>query len=221
MIHLDPRTKLYLLILSNLLLFFHVSFRCEVILMIFFLLPFYFSSKKILGIRLSITYFILVLLDIYLVPIADGIVLNWIGLLASGVRMMFPCLVTGAYAFSTTTVSEFVLALRKMHIPEEVIIPCMVVIRFFPTIKEDYAQIKNAMAIRGIGGDWFHPMERLEYVIIPLLMNSNNVSEDLTVAALTKGIGIEGKHTSLTKIEMTWIDFTYMILCTVILIVLR
>lgn len=219
MIKLDPRTKLYLLILGNLLLFFHVSLTCEIIMMCFFLLPFYFSTKKAMGVRLTVTYFVLVLLDLFLVPIADGILLNWIGLLASGIRMMFPCLVTGAYAFATTSVSEFVCALRFMHVPEEIIIPCMVVIRFFPTIKEDYAQIKNAMAIRGIGGDWLHPMQRLEYVIIPLLMNSNNVSEDLTVAALTKGIGIEGNHTSLISIHMTWLDYVYIFLCIAILFV--
>ena len=30
------------------------------------------------------------------------------------------------------------------------VIPCVVVIRFFPTIAEDYRQIRNAMALRGI-----------------------------------------------------------------------
>ena len=48
--------------------------------------------------------------------------------------MMMPCFITGAYAFSTTRVSEFVCALRRMRVPESVAIPCMVVIRFFPTI---------------------------------------------------------------------------------------
>lgn len=219
MMKLDPRTKLYLLLLGNLLLFFHVSLTYEIILMCFFLFPFYFSPKKALGIRLTVTYFALVILDLFLVPIANGIILNWIGLLASGVRMMYPCLVTGAYAFATTYISEFVCALRLMHVPEEVVIPCMVVIRFFPTIKEDYVQIKNAMAIRGVYGDWLHPMQKLEYIIIPLLMNSNNVSEDLTVAALTKGIGIKGKHTSLVHICMTRLDYAYIIACTLILIV--
>ena len=43
-----------------------------------------------------------------------------------------------------------------MHVPEAVVIPCVVVIRFFPTIAEDYRQIRNAMALRGIssGGSW-------------------------------------------------------------------
>ena len=133
--------------------------------------------------------------------------------------MMLPCIVTGAYAFATTGVSEFVCALRKMKVPEAIIIPCMVVIRFFPTIREDYTQIRNAMKFRGGSSGktnmLFHPMRNLEYVLIPLLMNSNNVSQDLSVAALTKGIGMEGIHTSITEIRFRWVDAAYMIVCTI------
>ena len=121
------------------------------------------------------------------------------------------------YCDSTTSVSEFVCALRKMKVPEAVVIPCMVVVRFFPTVKEDYRQIRNSMELRGIGGTAFnavcHPMRRLEYVVIPLLMNSNNVAQDLSVAALTKGLGIEGEHTSMTQIRMSTLDYIYMAVC--------
>ena len=56
-------------------------------------------------------------------------------------------------------------------------------------------------------------MRRLEYVVIPLLMNSNNVAQDLSVAALTKGLGIEGEHTSMTQIRMSTLDYIYMAVC--------
>ena len=64
--------------------------------------------------------------------------------------MMMPCFITDAYAFSTTRVSEFVCALRRMRVPESVAIPCMVVIRFFPTIGRDYQRTRDAMALRGL-----------------------------------------------------------------------
>lgn len=46
-------------------------------------------------------------------------------------------------------------------------------------------------------------------------MNSNNVSQDLSVAALTKGIGMEGVHTSITEIRFRRMDALYMAVCTV------
>ena len=78
--------------------------------------------------------------------------------LAVGVTMMLPCFITGAYTFTTTSASAFICAMRRMRVPEAVVIPCVVVIRFFPTIAEDYRQIRNAMALRGIasgGWGWF------------------------------------------------------------------
>ena len=215
---LDPRSKLYMLIIGNLMLFFHVNLRTELVLMLFFLAPFFFSKEWKRGIRLGVTYFILLAADMWLVPVAGGFVLDWVSLLAVGIRMILPCIVTGVYAFTTTSVSEFVCAMRKMKIPEAVVIPCMVVVRFFPTVREDYRQIKNSIRLRGIGGGMMgavcHPMKKLEYVVIPLLMNSNNVAQDLSVAALTKGLGIEGKHTSVTRIRMGVFDYAYMLMCT-------
>ncbi len=216
-LRLDPRTKLFMLLLGNLLLFFHVNLITEVILMVCFFVPFVLSGKWKNALRLAITYLVLLAADIWLVPVAGGVALSFVSLLAVGIRMMFPCLLTGAYAFTTTSVSEFVCALRKMKVPEAVVIPCMVVIRFFPTVREGYRQIKNSLELRGIGGTAMdavrHPMKRLEYVVIPLLMNSNNVAQDLSVAALTKGLGMEGEHTSMTQIRMRAVDYVYMVVC--------
>ncbi len=207
MIQLDPRTKLYLLVLSNLLLLFHVSLVCEVIFTTMILVLLLCSKKYKTGIRLALIYYILVLLEVVLVPhVGKEILTNLLSLVTVGIRMILPCIYTGLYAFTTTSVSELVCAMRKMHIPETIIIPCMVVIRFFPTVKEDYQNIKNAMALRGIDCSLRHPFTSLEYMIIPLLMNSNNVTQDLSIAAITKGIGIQGKHTCRKEIHFSCSD---------------
>ena len=83
-------------------------------------------------------YSVLVGFDFFLIPVADGIVLNVISLFSVGIRMMLPCVISGAYTFSTTSVGEMVCALRKLKISETIIVPCVTVIRFFPTIGEDY-----------------------------------------------------------------------------------
>lgn len=216
--NLDPRCKLYMLLIGNLMLFFHVNLQTEIVLMVLFLAPFFLGNAWKRGIRLGAVYFALLAADIWLVPMADGLVAEWLSLLAVGIRMLLPCIVTGAYAFTTTSVSGFVCAMRKMKLSEAVVIPCMVVVRFFPTVREDYRQIKNSIRLRGIGGGVggavCHPMRKLEYVVIPLLMNSNNVAQDLSVAALTKGLGRYGTHTSMTQIGMGIFDYLYMLICT-------
>ena len=93
------------------------------------------------------------------------------------------------------------------------------VIRFFPTVGEDYRQIRAAMALRGIAeGEaalLLHPAQSLEYILMPLLMNGNNVAQDLSVAALTKGIGLPGRHTSMTAAVPEGVRiFSIPLLCT-------
>ena len=216
---MDPRAKLYLLLLANLMLFFHVGTGAEAVATGLFLLLFFLSGHTRTGIRLSVVYFGLLAIDLFVVPLAgEGILLNLLSLVSVGIRMMLPCIITGAYAFSTTTVGELTSALRRMHVPESVIIPCAVVVRFFPTVQEDYHQIHNAMALHGIaegkGALLLHPMQSLEYILMPLLMNGNNVAQDLSVAALTKGIGLPGTHTCMTELHLTVWDFIYPALCT-------
>ena len=92
------------------------------------------------------------------------------------------------------------------------------VIRFFPTVGEDYRQIRAAMALRGIAEGkaalLLHPAQSLEYILMPLLMNGNNVAQDLSVAALTKGIGLPGRHTSMIELCPKAADILYSLLCT-------
>ncbi|RSX52600.1 energy-coupling factor transporter transmembrane component T [Bifidobacterium callimiconis] len=214
---LDPRTKLFMLLLANLLLFFHVHTHTEIMLVALTLLPMLPAGRWRMALRLGVTYAVLVAVS-YLVPAdSPNPWLHLLALLAVGLRMMMPCFITGAYAFSTTRTSEFVCAMRRMHVPETIVIPCMVVIRFFPTIVQDYRQIRAAMALRGVAEGRFalvrHPMQSLEYVLVPLMMNAANVAQDLSVAALTKGLGRPGTHTSLTMIRMRPLDWLTMIVC--------
>lgn len=216
---LDPRTKLFLLLLANLMLFFHANTLTEAIMTTLFILPLFWAGKHRTGLRLLAIYAALLAVDFFLIPVASGFLLNVVSLFSVGIRMLLPCIITGAYAFTTTTIGEFVCAMRRLRLPEGVIIPCMVVLRFFPTIREDYRQIRSAMALRGIAEGSAallrHPAQSLEYIIIPLLMNGTNVSQDLSVAALTKGISLPGRHTCMTEIRMTAWDYGYMLICTI------
>lgn len=51
----------------------------------------------------------------------------------------------GYITVRTTTVSEFVASMKKLHLPEQIIIPMSVIFRFFPTVVEEYNAIGDAM----------------------------------------------------------------------------
>ncbi|MBW3090173.1 energy-coupling factor transporter transmembrane component T [Bifidobacterium miconisargentati] len=219
---LDPRTKLFLLLTANLMLFFHVTLTTQIIMVVLFLVPLTAAGRWRLTANFAVLYAVLTALGL-LDPEALGLPwLHVVSALAVGATMMLPCFMTGAYAFTTTSASAFICAMRRMRVPETVVIPCVVVIRFFPTIAEDYRQIRNAMALRGIAsGGWGlvrHPAQSLEYILIPLLMNATTVAQDLSVAALTKGLGREGEHTSRTLIRLRAMDWLAMVAVVIPLI---
>ena len=217
-VRLDPRAKLYLLVLSNLTLFFHIHLKAEVMLTALLLALFFLSGKIKTGVRRTALYGAMLAADRFLIPVARGFWMNLLALFSVGIRMMLPCIISGAYAFSTTTAGELVCALRRLHISETIVIPCVTVIRFFPTIAQDYRQIRSAMAFRAVAPGWGsllrHPARSLEYILMPLLMNSTTVAQDLSIAAMTKGISLPGRHTSMVQLRMTGLDWGYMALCT-------
>ena len=59
---MDPRAKLYLLLLANLMLFFHVSLAAEAIMAALFLLLFFLSGRYAAGLRLTAIYGVLLAL---------------------------------------------------------------------------------------------------------------------------------------------------------------
>ncbi len=218
---LDPRAKLYLLLLSNLLLFFHVGMIVEVVVVTVLLITLCAAGRYVAGVRMAVIY-VLLLAGTWISLTADNMWLHMLGLLSVGLRMIMPCLIAGVYAFTTTSVSEFVCVMRRMRVPETLIIPCVVCIRFFPTIRLNYRRIRRAMALRGIAREPFalvcHPARTLEYILMPLLMNATSVAQDLSIAALTKGLGLDNTHTCMTQIRMRLIDWLAMLICTVLLV---
>ena len=114
-LRLDPRAKLYLLVLGNLTLFLHVSLATE-LLLVSILLSLYFLSGKIKsGIRMTAVHAMLVSIDIFVIPIAEGLALNVLSLVSRGIRMMLPRVISGGYAFSTTTVRCWIAAILSVH----------------------------------------------------------------------------------------------------------
>ena len=138
----DPRTKLFLTVTVSTIMitggtggFMNLVRPCLMACPIVFLL---LSRKWGAAARFAVTYAILFALELTVLPLLTG---TWNFILGAAVGIythMLPGFIMGYYLVSTTTVSEFVAAMEKMHIPQKIVIPMSVVFRFFPTVKEEY-----------------------------------------------------------------------------------
>ncbi len=99
------------------------------------------------------------------------------------------------------SMQDLLAALQAMGAPQAVLIPCMVVLRFFPTIRRDASHLMESLKTRRVlagGGYAFrHPALTCELLVVPLLMRSVRVSDELAASALVRGLGGETRPTML------------------------
>ena len=203
----DPRTKLFLTVTVSTIMitggtggFMNFVRPCLMACPIVFLL---LSKKWKAAARFTVTYAILFALELTVLPILGA---------AVGIYThMLPGFIMGYYLVSTTTVSEFVAAMERMRIPQKIVIPVSVVFRFFPTVKEEYAAIRDAMKMRGIT-TLRSPMKMLEYRVVPLIMSIAKIGEELSAAALTRGLGAPQKRTNICTIKFGLLDVFFFLL---------
>lgn len=110
-------------------------------------------------------------------------------------RRFIPCLMIAEMFVRTTTISELMASVQRMHMPYGAAIPFAVVIRFFPTFREEHKNIKLSMKMRGI-------RYSLEHILVPMLHSALNISDELSAAALSRGLGAEKQRTHVCHVTM-------------------
>ncbi|WDV46496.1 energy-coupling factor transporter transmembrane component T [Clostridiaceae bacterium M8S5] len=95
--------------------------------------------------------------------------------------------------------------------------------RFFPTVRIEWKSINNAMKVRGIGLNirniFTKPIKIIEYILVPLLSSMVRIGEELSAAALTRGLGSDVKRTNIAKIGFGIKDVILLMIITTLMIV--
>lgn len=218
-LQLDPRTKLLLLITVSVFVLGGLgSDQVGFITPMFCALPIllYCMAGRVRTAFFYATVYALAYgISIFLLPQLTG-VLQFVLLACTSILCRFlPGLILGNYVISTTTVSEFTAAMQKLHMSEKIIIPMSVMFRFFPTVREEFLSINAAMRMRGIGFGGGNGAKMVEYRLVPLLTCSAKIGEELSAAALTRGLGGDCKRTNICRIGFRLQDVLLMGLCLV------
>ncbi|GKX27618.1 ABC transporter permease [Vallitalea longa] len=215
LIHIDPRTKLYILLVGNLSVFFAGSIKLEVILACFIIIFGLITGAYRFTFKMSVAYFIILLIQslssIYLVKTLKIMLVSF----CMFIRKIFPCGMLGGIIISTTKVNEFMAAMNRIHMPRSVVIPLTVMLRYFPMVGEDFGCIKDAMKMRNVSpsikGFLVTPLQTIECVYVPLMMSASKVADELSAAAVTRGIENPKLRTCVQKIHFTIAD----VMCTI------
>lgn len=204
-IQINPITKFIAFFAANAVMFSQKSFLYE---LIFFAVIFFIAiNGKIYKAALKYTlfYLMLLLIDISL-NTNTTTVLTIVVIVARFLRIFTPIIFSAQVLINTTSTSEFISAFQKIRLPMSIIIPFAVLVRFIPTVKEEAKSINHAMSFRGIklNGKSIlcHPIRVIEYILVPLVISSVNVMDELSAASMTRGLDSEAKRTSLCDVSL-------------------
>ena len=145
-------------------------------------------------------------------PALTGLILALIMMCRYGM----PLLLSLSFLLKTTRISQFIAALSALHLPLFVIIPLSVMLRFIPTVQEEWDGVRKAMAFRGIslepGAVLRAPFKTIEYILIPLLFSCISVMDELASASLARGLDAERKRTAYETVKLRFSDYIIMLL---------
>lgn len=209
-ISLDPRTKFLILIIANMAYF--TLFKGSAVfvfivlgVIICFLLGAYSAAFK----------FIIFYAVIMTGNVLAGFMPKWLSVIWAtftiAVQFFLPLIIYFMILIYTSTIDDIYGVLEKLRVPQIIAIPILVMIRFIPTIGEEYRYISQAMSLRGLGVGFknfiLHPLKTVEFIYVPLLFSLVRIGEELTMASLTRGLGLYKKRTSMKVIKMRALDY--------------
>lgn len=101
-------------------------------------------------------------------------------------------------------------SLQAMHLPKAVGIGVAVLLRFFPTVGGEYRAIRASQRFRGIGAGVFHTIAHLpstvEYILIPLILRTTKIAEELSASMTVRGVRFSGKTISYRPVRFSGKD---------------
>lgn len=218
--YLDPRTKIFLsltvtfITLANsgqgIMDYVKVCAAAVPLLFLFIL------KKYVLVVYYIGMYVLTIILPYWLMPHLPPVVnLLFTGMIAVSTQAI-PSMSMFCFIVMTTTVSEFIAAMDKMHVSKKISVPISSMFRFFPTIREEYIAIRDAMHLRKVAS-WRNPIEMLEFRMVPLLMELVSIGNELSASAMTRGLDAPQKRVNVCPIGFHWQDVVAGLFCLMML----
>ncbi len=201
---LDPRAGLLLLVAANVIVFAQKTTMPGNAFVLLLAIILALSGHVRSAVKFVFLFLILVLAQRYVFPVAPTWVKFMFGIFCNYGRRMLPCFMAGVLLIQTNSLHRFILAMRKLHFPQGIIIPIAVSVRYFPAIKEEFTHIGEAMKLRGT------PMlRRIEGYLVPMMLSATATAQELAQAAVTRGIENPCKKTSTEELKLKWTDWVW------------
>lgn len=218
----DPRTQLLMVLLSSLAAF---AARLEDLPWIMGFMAVYLAVQGTFAgvLQWLSAAGLLYLLQIGIIRTNVGViqVFSFMTMLALRLIPVF----MASQALMKTPSGKLLAALQRLRLPQGLLVAVAVSSRFMPVLRLEYEAVQVSARLRGVSfrspRNWLRPLAAFEYTMVPLLMRSLKISDQLAASAATKGIDAPGPKTSIYPIAFGWQDVAVLLAYTAWLLVIR
>lgn len=186
--HIHVLVKIVILISSIISAFGIPLVWSSLVLFVMVLCIFFALGHGRTAIKYILFYFVLTIL-LYM-----NRLFHWNGILFSEfyffmIWKMVPLFIA-LHMLMKTPPGEIVAALNKIRLPNTVTLMVVVAFRFAPTITTEIRAAHDAMKLRGLRNLTYffkNSAKYMEYSMVPLMLRSLNVADELSISAITRG----------------------------------
>lgn len=213
---LDPRCKALLLIFLGFTSYFLGGDIVSLGLVVVFALFISFGNGGKWAAKMVLIYVIIAYLNALLRYIQVPVLSVVMSVFGVTLLKLIPIVMVGLWILRTTYMDDLMVSLQRIHLPQAVTIPLVVMFRYIPTLRIEYGMIRDTMKIRGICDTIWkkitHPISTIEYILIPLLMRCLKVTDELAASGTTRGLELDAKRYALNHIYFSWREYVVTIL---------
>ena len=210
LLYLDPRTKLFLILLCVLSAMFAPNLYFQFALVAVIGLLAALCGKWQYALRGILAYALICAFTVWCMGVMTGTWRTMFVAFLGLIHKVYACGMLAGLVISTTKVGEFLSAMTRLHVPKKLTIPIAVMLRYLPTIREDWHYIRDAMRLRDVSptlwGFLKAPAMTVNCIYVPLLTAASKAADELSIASVTRGIENPNPRTRLVNIRMRTAD---------------
>ena len=210
LLYLDPRTKLFLILLCVLSAMFAPNLYFQFALVAVIGLLAALCGKWQYALRGILAYALICAFTVWCMGVITGTWRTMFVAFLGLIHKVYACGMLAGLVISTTKVGEFLSAMTRLHVPKKLTIPIAVMLRYLPTIREDWHYIRDAMRLRDVSPTLWDflkaPALTVNCIYVPLLTVASKAADELSIASVTRGIENPKPRTCLINIRMQWAD---------------
>ena len=126
-------------------------------------------------------------------------------------RTCMPICLFAAIFATSTKIGDLTAALYGLRLPKAAVVPLVIAVRFFPTLREECSAVADAMKVRGLAPSLRNlvskPALMFESAVVPVLLRCAKIADELAAAAVARGIDRPGRKTSYNAPRFERADF--------------